>query len=128
MEWLYYYRYVVSEMSQQSKNAPFAMRWRRRSRLEAKNSAQVNCTATRYGELLPLLIDQMTDEDLLRRGRHGIFFPFWTSATACGRRRDCVQELLGAVLAMMRRASGGLRRPVAWWKKRSGTIHLTWCA
>eukprot|EP01048_Picozoa_sp_COSAG05_P005418 COSAG05_NODE_321_length_11453_cov_62.107539_2_plen_2300_part_00 len=115
------------EMSQQSKDLAARDVMTKALKVGVKEVMQRSCTAARYGELLPLLIDQTADDDIaLASGAGlGIMVPLMTSSVECASVAIASQRLPDAALAMMRRASGGqLRRPSAWWKERSGSIHF----
>ena len=112
---------LFGEIGQQSKNASARASICEAFTVTGKEVVKLDCTAARFAELLPLLIDLSADEDIavVAGAMSAVHLPLFTSNTACADLVMSSQELHAAVLSVMRRASGGqLRRPASWWKER----------
>ena len=90
--------------------------------------SKLDCTAARYTELMPVMLELSTGDDLVSAA--GAFcslcWPLMASGAQCASVILSLPESPPAALSLLRRIDGQpqLRRPAAWWKERSKGIHL----
>eukprot|EP01046_Picozoa_sp_COSAG06_P055659 COSAG06_NODE_10299_length_1707_cov_2.677861_2_plen_535_part_01 len=116
---------VFYELSQQTRDAAARASLVKALSVGGKALLKLDCTAARCAELLPLLVDMTTSEDiaLASAAAIAVLYPLFTSGATCAKDVLASQALPPAIVAVMRQASGGqLRRPAMWWKARSGSL------
>eukprot|EP01047_Picozoa_sp_COSAG01_P013145 COSAG01_NODE_610_length_14860_cov_222.563647_4_plen_1950_part_00 len=100
--------------------------------IAASKVSRLDCTRARYAELLPTLLELSEHQDIaLASGTlMAIAGPIIASGAVCApviaASREYPDLVGAATLALIRRIDGTrqLRRPAAWWKERSNTVHL----
>ena len=90
--------------------------------------ARLDCTAARYTELMSVMLELSTGDDLVSAAGafKTLLWPLIASGAQCAGVVLASQLFPPAALSLLRRIDGQpqLRRPAAWWKERSESMHL----
>ena len=129
----------VLELTTKSKTAAARAAWESLLKVGVSQILKLNCTVARYKELLSQWLQLTADQDLIfaSGAAFATHVPVLVSSAVYAPIATSSADLPPAFLALMRRLQGGeLRRPAAWWKERSSSVHLDsicvgnciWCA
>eukprot|EP01047_Picozoa_sp_COSAG01_P054828 COSAG01_NODE_6039_length_3884_cov_2.766975_1_plen_928_part_00 len=119
---------LLAEMALKSQTAVLRGAAQKAVLTALRGYGQLECTAGRYAELLPMQLELCEHEDIVLASGAALSIngPVIASGAACAPVIVASREYPEMMLALLRRIDGRqqLRRPVAWWKERSEAVHL----